>query len=26
MDSHLKLNVRINFEIEHLSDAYIITK
>jgi len=26
MDSHLKLNVRINFEIKHLSDAYIITK
>jgi len=26
MDCHLKLNVQINFEIEHLSDAYIITK
>ncbi|SVB33454.1 uncharacterized protein METZ01_LOCUS186308 [marine metagenome] len=26
MDSHLKLNVPINFGIEHLSNAYIVTK
>jgi len=26
MDSHLKLNVPVNFGIEHLSDAYIVTK